>query len=189
MQDVSRRTRCSDSVQVAEKHGLFHSDMSGGKGSNNRTSLVVVRIEWGHASKALAHALSHLYKGELFLFTRLYPKEASHKKTARFSGSSFLKIVSDTYFNLIQTLDVRDAMECVLISRRTVLWYSSCPQSTSHQGGEMGWSALFSLGREMFSDLILKDTKTFNFLSLLVKSRFAYPRCASLQWNTVRWWS
>lgn len=60
-------------------------DMSCGRGRNNRNSAIAVRIEWGHASEALAHALRHLNKDELFLFARLYPKEGNHKKTARFA--------------------------------------------------------------------------------------------------------
>lgn len=64
--------------------------------------------------------LSHLHKEELFLFPRLYPKEVDHKKTARFSGNLFLKIVSGMCFHLIHSLDTHDDAD----------WYSG-PDSLS----------------------------------------------------------
>ena len=67
--------------------------------------------------KLLAHILSHLNKDGLILFTRLYPKEVNHQKTASFSGILLLKIVLDVDLNLVQTLDVCNTAGYSLIFR------------------------------------------------------------------------
>jgi hypothetical protein len=89
MQGFSGCTKCSDSVQVGEKHSsvLFRTWVGEG---NNRASLIVLS---GYSEvmcvKSLAHVVSCLSNAELFLFILLYPKEVNHKKTTTFPGILF----------------------------------------------------------------------------------------------------
>lgn len=86
----------------------------GGEG-NNRTSHIVLLLGRNEVMqvKLGIHSKPSQLRGAIFIQKTV---EECRRKTAIFSGILSLKIVVDIYLNLVSTLDVRNAVECLLTS-------------------------------------------------------------------------